>query len=331
MNWEMYQNTYGSIGTTRRERIINRNHDMIRSTIVHSPDYKTVDIPNHPEITELVVHTTETETVKNWNTMPGESLWLGDLVFLNNKCWMVIKIDSDDEMVMSGEMEQCNQIITFQNKETHAIVKKWCVLSRPYSATVNKDYEIITSKREFKILIPWDDDTKLVDVDDRFLLEIIAGEPKSYHITSVDQMTNQFDGDEGGYITWGLTQDVAYTPEKDNVELMIANYVPPTNADDEEYGVISFKGLAQVRVGASKKLNALFYSNGATVESDTYTWGISMRDDSLIDKFQITQNGSSATIKVVDDTNLGNEVITVSCTNLNGTIAQIDLKVVVGF
>lgn len=336
MNWDMYQNTYGSFGSTRRERIINRNHDMIKSTITHSPDYKIVKIPNHPNITELVVHTTETETVKNWNTMPGDALLLGDLVFLQGKCWMIIKIDSDDDMVMSGEMERCNQVITFQNKHTHQIVKKWCVISRPYSSAVNKDYEIITSKREFKVKIPWDNDTNLVDVDDRFLLEVIDGEPKSYHITSVDQMTYQFDGDEGGYIVWSLVQDTAYTPTTDRIDLMIADYVEPSGTNDgsnsEEYGEILYRGLPQVRVGSSKKLTALFYNNnGIAEDSNTYTWGVSAKDDSLVDQFQLINDGTSATLKVANDANIGNKEITVSCTNAAGTVAEIQLKVVVGF
>lgn len=334
MDWETYNNTFGIHGMTRRDRIIARDKDYIRSTIIHSPDYKQVVIDNS-DVTELVVHTTQTETVKNWNAMPGDVIHLGDIVLLKGIHWLVTKIDYDDDVCMFGEMEQCNRCLPFQNKHTHEIVKKWCVITKPYSSNIHTDYEIATSSREYKIKVKYDDDTKLIDVDDRFLLETIDGEPKSYHVTGVDQQTNIFEDIEGGFLIWNVTQDDGYTPDRDNAELMIADYVPPPKDQNdtlESNGKITYTGNPTVRVGSTKKLAAEFYnSDGSVVDVDTCTWEFYGDEPMPVNTTQLDYNGMNAVLHVPDDSKLAGHQITVTCRANDNLVAAITLKVVIGF
>ena len=82
------------------------------------------------------------------------------------------------------------------------------------------------SQREYKVEMPFDDETALIDLDKRFMLEIINGEPKTYVTTSVDQSTERYElhGKTQGFLVLNIRQD-QYNSKTDNAEKMICTEI----------------------------------------------------------------------------------------------------------
>ncbi len=182
---------------------------------------------------------------------PGEELNMGDIIFWHQLHWLVTDIDFSDSITQSGIMERCNRTIRWQNPDTKEIQERWCIATKPYTSNIDKGKEVNTSNREFKIMIPFDEETSLVDVDKRFLLEIIAGQPKVYKCTCVDTITNKFQDIKGGFLIWNLTQS-EYNNAADNAELMIADYIEPVSPVTGDIE-ISYAGNPEIRAGGSAK------------------------------------------------------------------------------
>ncbi|MGN1341588.1 MAG: hypothetical protein ACI4WS_14975 [Oscillospiraceae bacterium] len=182
---------------------------------------------------------------------PGEELNMGDIIYWHKIHWLVTDIDFSDSITRSGIMERCNRTIQWQNPETREIQERWCIATKPYTSNIDKGKEVNTSNREFKIQIPFDEETSLVDVDKRFLLETISGHPKAYKCTCVDTVTNKYQDIKGGFLIWNLTQS-EYNDATDNVELMIADYIEPETPVHGNLE-INYAGSPEIRAGGSAK------------------------------------------------------------------------------
>lgn len=182
---------------------------------------------------------------------PNEEVHMGDILYWNKVHWLVTSVNYDDITTLSGKIELCNRTIKWQNPETKEIHERWCIAEKPYTSNIDKGKEVNTSNREFKVRVPYDEETALVDVDKRFLLEEINGQPKAYKVTCVDTITNKFQDVQGGFLIWNLTQS-EYNHTTDNAELMIADYDDSTNPVSGSFD-ISFRGKAEIRAGGSAK------------------------------------------------------------------------------
>lgn len=183
--------------------------------------------------------------------LPGEEINMGDIIFWHELHWLVTDVDFADSVTRGGIIERCNRTIRWQNPETREIQERWCIAEKPYTSNIDKGKEVNTSNREFKVRIPFDEETALVDVDKRFLLEKIGNSPKAYKCTCVDTITNKYQDIKGGFLIWNLTQS-EYNRESDNDELMIADYVvsdAPVHGELE----IAFAGKPEIRAGGSAK------------------------------------------------------------------------------
>lgn len=208
---------------------------------------------------------------------PGETFHIGDIIYYNTLHWLVTDINFNDDLNRSGEMVRCNRQIRWQNKTTGEIVERWCLATKPYTSNINEGLSIATSNREFKIQLTYDEETLLVDLDRRFLLEVIDGTPKAYQVTSVDTITNRYQDADGGFIVWNLKQ-CEYNAATDNAELMIADYVekfqPP--AVDDSLLPCLISGRDTIRCGTTRVYKPLFYlTDGTTIdESVEPVWSV---------------------------------------------------------
>lgn len=215
---------------------------------------------------------------------PGENFQIGDIIFYNGLHWLVTDVNFHDDLTCSGEMVRCNRQIRWQNPQTREIIERWCLVTKPYTSNVNTGVSVTTSNREFKVQVPFDTETKLVDIDKRFMLEVINGKPRTYSCISVDQQTNKYEDIDGGFIVWNLEQDAAGR-QNDNVELMICDYIAPEEGDpspvDPTLLPCSISGRDTIRAGVGERAyTAAFYlEDGATVdESVEAVWSVVVPD-----------------------------------------------------
>lgn len=241
-------------GKTQKERMINHKKETIINSSESLPPLKSIQVNDHEM--NIVISSTKEDSVKEFSCLPGEILNIGDLVVWNEMHWIVTSVDFDDEIYRTGTIKQCNRIIKWQNPETKEIISRWCNATKPYTSNIDEGNVISTSNREYKIQLPYDDETSKIDLGKRFMLEKINGRPRTYAVTSVDSLTNRYEDISGGFLIWNLTQDAA-GHKNDNEELMICDYVdsdsPPLQPDESLYHW-EIEGRTNIRVGGSSRM-----------------------------------------------------------------------------
>lgn len=261
---------------------------------------------------------------------------LGDIVDCYNCKWLVTEIEPNDEIFLRGKMELCNRQIQWQNPITGEIVSRWATLSKPYYAN-NKELVMTSlSQREYKVQMPFDDETALIDLDKRFMLEIINGEPKTYVTTSVDQSTERYElhGKTQGFLVLNIRQD-QYNSKTDNAEKMICDYFEPNKSnepdtDSQVTAAIKYAGKPEVRVGGSwKKFTPVFTSIAGEEVAETPVWSTKCLDE--FKEFVEVQAADDGTfkIRILNNSIMDGATVKISLTNADGTVStSIECKVV---
>lgn len=254
---------------------------------------------------------------------PGETFDIGDIIYYNTLHWLVTDINFHDDLTRSGEMVRCNRQIRWQNQYTGEIVERWCLVTKPYTSNIAEGMAIATSNREFKIQIPYDEETLLIDLDRRFLLETINGKPKAYEVTSVDAQTNHYQDIAGGFLIWNLSQG-EYNPDADNADLMIADYFEPKvkPATDTALLPCLINGRETIREGVYRKYNVVFYdAAGAITSEPEIVW--------RIDTDRVAHEVIDGTLQLylpAGNLPLGS-IITITATDAAGMYVTAELKV----
>lgn len=211
---------------------------------------------------------------------PGETFNIGDIIYWNTLHWLITDVNFHDNMTRSGKMVRCNRQIRWQNQYTGEIIERWCLVTKPYTSNIAEGMAIATSNREFKIQIPYDEETLLVDLDRRFLLEVINGKPKAYNVTSVDAQTNHYQDIAGGFLIWNLSQG-EYNPHTDNADLMIADYFDPkiTPAPEAPLLPCLINGRNTIREDVQRRYNVVFYDAAGEITTvPDVNWSIDAPD-----------------------------------------------------
>ena len=303
-NWCLYEARLSVLGAEARERALQREREAIMHKYMSSPALKEVETNGVKQF--LFVNSTDTPSEKTFSTLPGETIDLGDILFWNNMHWLVTQVDFDDELTRSGRIVQCNRQIRWQNRQTGEIIERWCLATKPYTSNVDDGLVISNSNREYKIQLSYDEETILVDLDRRFLLEVIGGRPKAYKVTSVDTLTNRYQDIDGGFLIWNLTQ-TEYNPATDSAELMIADYFEPGAQPPAETGMLrcSVSGRDTIWVGAKRTYTATFLDeNGGAVTGVPAVWSVVAPDATV----EWTSDGDTAVVEVVKDLQSGTRI-----------------------
>lgn len=255
MSIDSYRRRLSAFGKTVREQNINFEQLQIKNLAPNSPAFKSTTI-NDIEQNLMVVRSGEIES-KYIYSMPNETFDVGSVVYWNQSHWLITQKDNDDDIITRGVMELCNREISWQDLDDKEIYKLWATIKKPYYNNLSDSSRITVSNREFKIQMPYTNESSKINIGKRFMLEKIDGEPKTYQVTSVDSITDRYDrnGEITGFININVKQDL-YNPQVDNAELMICDYIEPgTEREIETTGEanIFFKGSPTVKVGGSIK------------------------------------------------------------------------------
>lgn len=270
---------------------------QIQQLAANSPGYKTVQIDDVDR--NILVVRSGVITSKYIYALPNEDFDVGQVVYWNGSHWLITQRDLDNDIITRGFMEQCNREITWQNPKTRKIFSLWATVKKPYYSNLESSGRIEVSTREFKIQMPYTDESKLINIGKRFMLETIDGEPKTYRCTSIDSITDRYDRDGRitGFINMNVEQDL-YNPDTDNMEVGICDYLIPDDYLKEVFdeGEISFRGEATVKAGGSRKRFTGKFNNS----DDIGTWDV---DFGEIPEDELTYevDGNDIRISVADN------------------------------
>lgn len=268
MTRSQYREMLDLNGPTQRDRIINKSvHDQNKLAPV-SPSYKDVTIDDIPRKLNIISSTVMKQKIIH--TLPGEDFAIGSIVYWSKSHWLITERDAEDEITVRGRIQICQKQITWQDDNTYEIRSLWATVEKPYYSNLEENKTLSYSTREFRIQMPFDEYSANLNIGKRLMLEIVNGVPKTYRITSIDQMTSRIDynGEQVGFLSFNVEQDL-YNPDTDNAEKMICDYVPiddteedppeivypPVEDDTSEYELsIDFTGAPTIQTGGFGKL-----------------------------------------------------------------------------
>lgn len=230
-------------------------------------------------------------------------------------------------------MEQCNRELIWQNRHTGEIISRWVTAEKPYYSNLNETSVLTISNREYKVQVTYDEETSLIDVDKRFMLEIVGDNPRTYKVSSVDTITERFyeDGIIRGFLVLNLTQDL-YNPNTDNKELMICDYISPEDIESQSKPPsgsldISFSGSPSIRYGGSAKKFTAVYSEDGTQSNDfSVEWGVTV-DLAVQGLITYVVDGPTIRLQAADDVTLLGHSILLSA-RVGDITAELNVEVI---
>lgn len=320
INWDLYAKQLQHKGMTSRDRIISREKEALIAQFEKAPSAKNTLVDGEPK--KMIVSSTQVLNEKTFVLMPGDTIKIGDIVVWENLHWLVVELDFDNTIAYKGRIAQCNRQIRWQNPVTKDIIERWCLMTKPYTSNVTNGTQISVSNREYKVQIPYDDETKLVDLDKRFMLELINGKPRTYSCTSVDQQTNVYQDLENGFIVWNLSQDEACHPN-DNVDLMVCDYIQGDN-DAVNPNIYVIEGMDVLRAELGKFLYTLTPSDEGQKD---IVWNYSVQTEKR-DFIHVEQNEDNSVFLSAENQAIG-AIIELYATDRTGEeIARKSIEVV---
>lgn len=221
-----------------------------------------------------------------------------------------------DDIHCKGTFTKCNYLLSWQNNEGD-IVYYWCKTQNAssYSTGTEGNSTITIGSDQLMIILPFDDETKQLKRDKRFMIMADGCEPVCYKLTRPDTTTYMDNG--VGCICLIVSESSDYNVEKDNKDLKICDYITPTtpsqpiypdeNTDETVVSITStISGNNTLKVGFPRIYSVIFMDKNSTELSDVdFSWNIA---SDFNDKITSTINGQSITLQI-DEEDYVNEQI----------------------
>lgn len=330
IDWDGYRARLTRQGDTYRERLIERTKDKIRADALRNPGCREVLVDDIPQ--RLYINHTQAPNKKTFNSLPDETITLGSVVLWEDSHWLVTECVRDDNMTYFGAIERCNRELIWQNPQTREIIRRWCTLQKPYFSNLEKGIVINLSTREFKVQLPYDEESSKIDIGKRFMLDFINGEPKVYSCSSVDANTERYDlnGTSIGFLVLNIEQD-EYNPETDNKEFGVCDYLPPFDFYHESEGgncILEADAEGIVPGGLPLQITSTFFDQSGLPLDTATIWTITAPPEAE-DCIEVDERENAVTLRLGSYSKLIGKNIFVEAQSADGKISNsIVVKVV---
>ena len=268
---------------------------------------------------------------------PNEELYPGDLLEFRGRKWMVVEVPSVAVLQFTGVVWECNHLFRFQNFGS-AIIERWGVLdSGNYSTDIKDGIQVSTTNSQYKMYMQLDEETKKIFVDKRFATDIIYDKTGSrildvYDVTDVDGVSNSYGG---GHLLILRAKSGAYNPEKDNLDLMLCDYIgpgdtPDTPTDPPPVGLLpcSISGKSTIRCGMKRTYTAVFYlADGTTVDSSVAAVWTVTPPAGFEGAVSWQANGNFIEITIANDEAIVGQAVILSVADQDGVYALTEFMV----
>lgn len=320
-------------GTTQRERMVNRTKANLQNKVVDSLSYKTIKL-NGIE-TQLVINEGTQPYYKEFESMPGQEINIGDYIEWANSWWLVTTCDYDDELYRNGKLQQCNYLLKWQNELGEIIERQAVVLSASkYNDGLAESNVISLGSDKLSINIPLDAEALKLkkSMAKKFFIDNNKEDPTAYLLANTGNVADTYNGHG---ITHWIVEECAYTASEDDLKYGVCDYISPTTPPEEDdkttilsstiTGTIS--GNKNLKVGFARTYTAnLVDEDGNAVEwSDEFKWNIV--GDIEVD---LTENGNQVEL-FVDDEDLVDEKFKLALCHEDRMLDEIVMTIVSPF
>ena len=267
--------------------------------------------------------------------LPLNSCEIGMYVKYKNLYWLIIDFVNDNKMYQKAIIQICNYTLPFQHPQTGTTLSYPCVEESSNMAIGIDESDIINTLNGIKrIKLPFDDNTKLIDYDDRFFIS--KGGTTTYKVTNINN--TEFNYGDKGLIVLTLKADSSYNPLTDKNG--VCNYFEPTvepeppdpEVPTEIVTITSDDAIDnEIMLGIPHSFSATFKNElGEDVDNVIAEYSV---DNTYDGKVVLTDNGDgTCTVQVgdFDDTELCTKQFTLSCMDIRHGFSSSVLLTIIG-
>lgn len=293
------------LGTTQRERMLNRLKNTIESKALDSLSCKNVKL--NGEDIQMVINSGTKPYYKEFQALPGQMVQMGDYIEWSERIWLVYEADSDNELYVDGKLYECNYQLYWQD-DCGRIVSKWAFIQNASAYnTGEKNNRLFTlPTNQFMVWMPLDEDTLPLRNGKRMFIDNRTNEPSCYELTRPDTVSMKF-GNKG--CTYFIFSQCEINPETDEkIELSdgkstwIADYRKPDKDVEQEKQEITchIEGRKDLKIGFPRYYEVSFYDehgcmmNAADID---FSWNIiSSFGDEI---FMVSENEDKTKISIL--------------------------------
>lgn len=336
--------------------------ESFAETIQQSPAYQEdAEVNGEPQ---PIVATRKDTNKCDVTVIPGDRLYIGDLVKVFNEYWICVEMYVDEFGMYYGELWMCNHIFCYQDFELN-IIHKYAILDDG-SYSKGNDKAIKVTDNSFNCYVSLDDESRALFIDKRLGISVIYDKNGKEvlevgKIKWIDIKSRNF-GEGSHLMVFGINED-SYKPDADNVEELICDYQPKPidkepdeiltppdeSGDDNEAGAgnsggnsgeelvepdpiikgaLSIEGRKTIKAGSGRTYNliAIDKESGDTVDApEDIEWSIEFDGNGV----SIIPSGTTCKITVKESDMLIGSIFTIKCSSPSNeyTEAKIDVEV----
>ncbi len=271
--WELYETKLNAYGETTRERQLEQAREDFYRESVKNPAYHKA-LRNGVEQDFLIQRTDKTERFKI-TAFPGEDLNIGDYIEVWGETFLVYQTRVQTTLNKTGILWLCNHKFRWQSF-TPEIIERWGILdSGVYSTTIRGEDDVKYKNKQFKMIVPLDEETMKLYVDKRIAVDKMYDKRGNkilnvYQITGYDATGENFG--EGSHILYLNLRSDEYDDDKDNYDEVLCDYIAPGESTEPQETELtcSIKGASVIRIGTERKYTPVFLNSEGEEISDIF-------------------------------------------------------------
>ena len=340
---DRYEARINLLGTTQRERTLNRLKNTLSTKLPDSLSYKPVRL--NGIATQLIINSGTKPYYKEFQSLPNERVEMGDYIEWSGRTWLVYEADSDDEIYVDGRLYECNYLLRWQD-ERGEIVDKWAYIQNAsaYNNGEQKDENITLATNQFMVWTPLDKDTVKLRNGKRMFIDNYEVDSSCYELTRPDTVSMKFGRKGCTYYIFTQTETNPKTDRlvrlEDGNEVWIADYkdnhhkhhpLPPSpNETANLLGRI--KGDKKLKVGFTQTYPRTYIVEFVDNRDQIVDWGKVSFSWKVESDFEVHQtvNGNEIELCVTDENCIGGSFL-LSVIYNNAVLTEKRISVIEGF
>lgn len=266
----------------------------------------------------LIITPSATRYKSEVEALPDDPLYPGDIIECYGEHWIVQETRVASPFQTIGVMWLCNLLFRWQNGSSR-VIERWGVLdSGVYSTTKDGDEVVMTADKQFKIYLPFDDDTSRIYVDKRLATETMYDKDGNLilgvqEVTGFDSVSRSYG--KNAHLLILNSRSADFVPGRDNVAQMICDYISEDVQDAASTTAGTISGRSSIRLGVCRQYTADF--NVLRWELNPFPSGVSLKAD-----------GNTAIIMLGVNDELVGETLTLTAVGVGGSVS-FDVEVTV--
>lgn len=318
---DYYKAIQGSLGVDSLvQNEVRSSQAWMRDELVQSLNYDELTATRNGIQQGFLVTTTEYGFQAQVRALPGDELYIGDIIGFRGEYWIVTDLTPVNPFYRLGIMKLCNYVLRFQNFSPTIYERHVFIDGGAYATYVKGDTRIQYGNEKASIYLPYDDATKKLFIDKRISVGTLWDKTnrailQCNKIIGVDYRS--VSRGEGAHLMLLHIEQDAYSPEKDNIELDLCDYITvssDTSTEGADNKSCQIAGIPRLMTGFSRTLTAKFFQAEDLVENIQAVWtvpqlpdGITYRTESNGIVFRCADKpeliGESFTVKATDSLN----------------------------